>query len=100
MCVAIRINELSEEDVRYRVLAHVIGDERNVHRADFNAIARNLGIKRQLVSYHVKKLVAAGYLKPTNNGYEPTDKLLFIEEEQKQNGKKEQKESGTQNGVA
>ncbi len=78
MCV-INLREVNEEDLRFRILAIVVGEDRLAHRVDFNEIARNLGITRQLVSYHIKQLVKSGYLLATVNGYAATQKILFLE---------------------
>ncbi len=81
MCVrAINLNDMKEDELRFRILAEIVGEDRAPKRADFSAIARKLGIDRQSVAYHVKALVKQGYLRALSSGYEPTGRILFIED--------------------
>ncbi len=78
MCVrAINLNDMTD-DLRFRILAELIGNDRTPKRVDFSAIAKRLGIGRQHVVYHVRRLVEQGYLRATSAGYEPTDRIIFI----------------------
>ena len=83
MCVrAIDLNQLTErDDLRLRILAEVVGNDRAVKRVSFPEIAKKLGIDRQSVAYHVKVLVKQGYLRALTSGYEPTGRILFIDDE-------------------
>lgn len=54
---AINLNDMKEDELRFRILAEIVGEDRAPKRADFSAIARKLGIDRQSVAYHVKVLV-------------------------------------------
>ncbi len=67
-----------DDELRFRVLAEVVGDDKLARRVDFTAIAEKLNVSRQLVAYHVRQLVASGFLAATINGYAPTDKILII----------------------
>ena len=80
MCVrAINLNDMKGEDeLRFRILAEIVGEDRTPKRADFSQIAQKLGITRQSVAYHVKELVRQGYLRALSSGYEPTGRILFI----------------------
>ena len=82
MCVrAIDLNQLTErDDLRLRILAEVVGNDRAVKRVSFPEIAKKLGIDRQSVAYHVRRLVEQGYLRAYSSGYEPTGRILFIED--------------------
>lgn len=52
MCVrAINLNDMKGEDeLRFRILAEIVGEDRTPKRADFSQIARKLGIARQSVA--------------------------------------------------
>ena len=77
---AINLNDMKEDELRFRILAEIVGADRAPKRADFSAIARKLGTDRQSVAYHVKVLVKQGYLRALSSGYEPTGRILFIED--------------------
>ncbi len=78
---AINLNELKDDELRFRILAEIVGEDRAPKRADFSAIAKKLGTDRQSVAYHVKVLVKQGYLRALTSGYEPTGRILFIDDE-------------------
>ena len=79
MCIkAIRLTAEADEDLRFRILAEIVGDARGAVRVSFPDLAKKFKISRQLVSYHVKKLVEAGYLRGTPEGYAPTDRILIL----------------------
>lgn len=82
MCVkAVRISDTT--DLTFRVLDAVIGDATQpcARRVRFGEIAEKLGISEELVRYHVRKLVEQGYLRALSSGYEPTGRILFIDDE-------------------
>ena len=81
MCVrAIDLNQLTErDDLRLRILAEIVGNDRAVKRVSFPEIAKKLGIDRQSVAYHVRRLVEQGYLRAYSSGYEPTEKVIFFD---------------------
>lgn len=82
MCVkAVRISDTT--DLTFRVLDAVIGDATQpcARRVRFAEIAKKLGISEELVRYHVRKLVEQGYLRALTSGYEPTGRILFIDDE-------------------
>ncbi len=78
---AVRISDTA--DLTFRVLDAVIGDATQpcARRVRFGEIAEKLGVSEELVRYHVRKLVEQGYLRALTSGYEPTDRILFIDEE-------------------
>ena len=78
---AINLNDMKEDELRFRILAEIVGEDRAPKRADFSAIAKKLGISEELVRYHVRKLVEQGYLRALTSGYEPTGRILFIDDE-------------------
>lgn len=78
MCRAINLEGANE--LHFKVLKEIIGDERTCKRAHFGDIARRLNTSEEAIRYNVNKLKALGYIIPTANGYVPTDKVLFINE--------------------
>lgn len=79
MCVkAIDISEADE--LSFRILSQMLKgqDTRTSKRAHFGELARALGISEEVVRYNVRKLLRLGYIRVSGNGYEPTEKVLFL----------------------
>lgn len=77
MCVkAIRLD--MTEELHYKVFSAMFGDERRAVRVKFPIIAKTLGISEEVVRYNVKKLLRLGYIRIRDEGYEPTEKVLFL----------------------
>lgn len=77
MCVkAIRLDKA--EELHYKILSAMFGDERRAVRVKFGDLANELGVSEEVIRYNVKKLVKLGYLRITDDGYAPTEKVLFL----------------------
>lgn len=77
MCVkAIRLED--SKDVTLRILNEVLAERREYIEIKPTETAVRLGVSECVVRYNVKKLVDGGYLRPVGNGYEPTEKVLFL----------------------
>ncbi|MBO5046734.1 MAG: hypothetical protein J6C93_07720 [Clostridia bacterium] len=81
MCIkTIRIDDAAETHMR--LLARILRDDvtRVSRRVQFGALAKEIGESEEVVRYNVRKLVRLGYLRQVDDGYEPTEKILFIED--------------------
>ena len=78
MCRAINLEDATE--LHFRVLKEIVGNVRACKRAHFGDIAKSLNESEEVIRYNVKKLKRLGYIRSTPDGYEPTDKVLFIDE--------------------
>ena len=52
-----------------------------MNQTESQSMYQKLGISEELVRYHVRKLVEQGYLRALTSGYEPTSRILFIDDE-------------------
>ena len=52
-----------------------------MNQTESQSMYQKLGISEELVRYHIRKLVEQGYLRALSSGYEPTGRILFINEE-------------------
>lgn len=86
MCVK-AINIADTEELCFRILALILSDdtERRTKWISYGAIAERLNRERcgtvteETVRYNIRKLVRLGYLRYTEKGYEPTEKVLFLD---------------------
>lgn len=79
MCVkAIKIEDAQE--LCFRLLALIIkeDDERRSRRVSYSRLAEQLDVSEEVVRYNIRKLVKLDYLRYSGNGYEPTEKVLFL----------------------
>ncbi len=77
MCVkAIRL-DLTEE-LHHKILSAIIGEDRKAVHVKFADIANKIGVSEDVVRYNAKKLVKLGYIRIKGDGYEPTEKVIFI----------------------
>ena len=75
---AVRID--GSQELWFRILAEIVGDDRRCRWVNCDDLARKLGESEEVIRYNVKKLRRLGYLKWTPEGYEPTDKVLFLKD--------------------
>lgn len=83
MCVkAIKIDHGSQE-LFFRVLDLLTEEKRCRVRIDLERIAEELGTTVKVVSYNIGKLIKLGYIRHCGiNGYEPTEKVLFLQNQE------------------
>lgn len=69
-----------EEEPCFRILSYMLkGQERRMtKRVKFGEIAKALGVSEEVVRYNIRKLLRLGYIRVNGNGYEPTEKVLFL----------------------
>lgn len=77
MCIkAIRLDKTDE--LHYKILSAMYGEEKKSVRVKFAELAKGLGVSEEVIRYNVKKLMKLGYIHMTDDGYEPTDKVVFL----------------------
>lgn len=72
----IRIDDTQDETLR--ILNAILSERRVWIEVSPSKVGSALGIQEGVVRYNIKKLVKLGYIRPIGRGYEPTDKVLFL----------------------
>ena len=73
---AIRLDKA--EELHYKILSEMFGEEKKSARVKFAALAKKLGVSEEVIRYNVKKLLKLGYIRTKEDQYEPTEKVIFI----------------------
>ena len=73
---AIRLDKTDE--LHYKILSAMFDEEKRSARVKFAELAKKLGVSEEVIRYNVKKLLKLGYIRTTDDKYEPTEKVIFI----------------------
>lgn len=65
------------DELHYKILSAMF-EERRAVKVKFPTIAQDLGVSEEVIRYNVKKLLKLGYIREVTEGYEPTEKVLFL----------------------